>query len=373
MKQQASDTGESKAEGKARPLYQAIFDALRAEIEQGGYLKAFPSEAQLVRRFAASRQTVIQAMRELVKAGLVERRQGSGTVVSRRVRQTLGRIGLIVPMLVPSPFTMALAEVGRQEGYSLMFREFNGKHPVMPIEKRTRNVVLLAQEVAESKVVGVLMQPVQNVAGFERINSEMLDAFKKRRIPVVLVDHDAYFFPRRSGYDVVCMDNFHAGYDIGRHLVERGATKIAFLMHGDWAPSVVDRLRGVTSAVVEAGLPWKHDRNVIDCCAEDEKSMMRALRTFRPDAIACGNDIEAARLLKTLAKLGVSVPDEVRVTGIDDASQSALLSPALTTVRQDFAQIARIAARRLVWRIHNPDEPPVTIQTHGELIVRKST
>ena len=169
------------------------------------------------------------------------------------------------------------------------------------------------------------------------------------------------------------MDNFHAGYDIGRHLVERGATKIAFLMHGDWAPSVVDRLRGVTSAVVEAGLPWKHDRNVIDCRAEDEKSMMRALRTFRPDAIACGNDIEAARLLKTLAKLGVSVPDEVRVTGIDDASQSALLSPALTTVRQDFAQIARIAARRLVWRIHNPDEPPVTIQTHGELIVRKST
>lgn len=76
---------------------------------------------------------------------------------------------------------------------------------------------------------------------------------------------------------------------------------------------------------------------------------------------------------RTLGKLGVSVPDEIRVTGIDDAHHAALLSPALTTVRQDFSQIAKIAAERLIWRIRNPGEPPVTIQAHGELIIREST
>ena len=106
---------------------------------------------------------------------------------------------------------------------------------------------------------------------------------------------------------------------------------------------------------------------------DDEKGIARAIRAFRVDAIACGNDIEAARLLNTLGKLGVSVLDEIRVTGIDDARHAALLSPALTTVRQDFSQIAKIAAERLIWRIRNPGEPPVTIQTHGELIIREST
>ena len=68
------------------PLYMTIFETLKGDIEQGRYTRVFPSEAQLVKRFKASRQTVIRVMSELVKAGLVERHRGSGTVVSRRVR-----------------------------------------------------------------------------------------------------------------------------------------------------------------------------------------------------------------------------------------------------------------------------------------------
>ena len=361
-----------KTGAMAVPLHRAIFETLRNDIREGRYLKSFPSESQLVRRFDASRQTVIRAMGELVKEGLVERRRGSGTVVSRRVRQTLGHIGLILPLLSSSPFTAAFAEVCKEEGYTLMFRNLVGKD-CLSFETLAKEAFAIAREFAAAKVLGVLMQPVQNIAGFERFNREMLATFSKRRIPVVLVDHDAFFPPARSGCDVVCMDNFHAGYAIGRHLVERGARKVAFLMHGDWAPSVMERLHGVSSAVIEAGLGWKPAKNVIACRADDGKSIARALRTFRADAIDCGNDIEAALLLKTLKGLGISVPDEIRVTGVDDAQHAALLSPSLTTVRQDFAQIARIAANRLAWRIHNPDEPPVTIQIRGELIVREST
>ena len=377
MKQQAPDnTDDSKAEGKASPLYLAIFDALRAEIEQGGYLKAFPSEAQLVCRFAASRQTVIQAMRELVKAGLVERHRGSGTVVSRRVRQALGRVGLVILNLEPSPFATVFAEVCKEEGYSLMYRDVavdvTGRN-LVPLKTRAKAVRALALEFVEAKVLGVLMQPVQCVEDAEEINREILAVFRKRHIPVVLVDHDICFSPARSGCDIVCMDNFHAGYAVGRHLLDRGAKRIALLTRKNVAPSVTERTQGLSSAVVEAGFGWNPDKNEINCRADDEKSIARFLRAFRPDAIACANDIDAVRLLKVLAKLGVSVPDDVRVTGIDDMPKAALASPALTTVRQDFSHIAKIAARRLVWRIHNPFEPPVTIQTHGQLVIRKST
>ena len=55
---------------------------------------------------------------ELVKAGLVERHRGSGTVVSRRVRQTLGRVGLLLPTLFSSPFTTAFASVCQEDGWT---------------------------------------------------------------------------------------------------------------------------------------------------------------------------------------------------------------------------------------------------------------
>ena len=162
-----------------------------------------------------------------------------------------GRVGY-----ASSPFTAAVAAACREVGFSLMFKELGGVHPPVTLEKRMKGAFSLAMELVATEVTGVLMQPVQNVTGFEQINREMLAAFRKRRIPVVLVDHDICYPPVRSGCDVVCMDNFHAGYAIGRHLVERGAKKIAFLMHGDWAPSVKERLHGLSMAV-QYGAEWK--------------------------------------------------------------------------------------------------------------------
>ena len=364
------------------PLYMTIFETLKGDIEQGRYTRVFPSEAQLVKRFKASRQTVIRAMSELVKAGLVERRRGSGTVVSRRVRHALGRVGLLLPTLFSSPFTTAFAGVCHEEGYKLLFRDLSASDPggsgcrdIRPIDfiERAAAARAIALEMAAAKVSGVLMQPVQGVPEAETLNREILSAFRRRHIPVVLVDHDICPAPERSQCDLVSLDNFQAGYAVGRHLIERGARKIVFMPGRCLAPSVMARLHGLSAAVAEAGLEWSPARNVIGCSADDAAALGRLLKKLRPDAIACGNDINAARVLKRLQSVGVKVPGQVRLTGFDDAPHAALLTPALTTVRQDFTRIARAAAQRLAWRIHHPDEPPMTLHLHGELIVREST
>ena len=49
------DTSDGKVESGAVPLYRTIVEALRDEILEGRYQKTFPSEAQLVRRFAVGR------------------------------------------------------------------------------------------------------------------------------------------------------------------------------------------------------------------------------------------------------------------------------------------------------------------------------
>lgn len=363
--------------GKPRPLWNAVFETLQREIRQGRYEKTFPSEAQLVRRFGVGRQTIVRVMNELVEAGLVERRQGSGTVVSRRVRQKLGDVGLIMPNLTSTPFTNAMAAACKEAGYALRFHELgNGRFVLkgnVPVRKRMKDAIRFVKELADENVMGVVMQPLELIDDVERINGLILSAFQKRRIPVVLVDFDVCKPPARSACDIVCMDNFHAGYAIARHLIERGARKIAVHLMEKYAPSIIERMHGAAMAVSEAGLEWDRSRNVFGCRADDKEGIADALRRFRADAVVCGNDLIAARMLKTLKQLGFSVPGDIRVTGIDDGELAQLVSPALTTIRQDFEEIARIAAERLIWRIRNPAAPPVTIQVPGELIVREST
>ena len=52
---------------------------------------------------------------------------------------------------------------------------------------------------------------------------------------------------------------------------------------------------------------------------------------------------------------GLSVPDDLAIVGFDDIRLAELLSPPLTTVRQDMVGIGLAAGRALVEQIENPD------------------
>lgn len=67
------------------PLYQQVFLVLREAIGEGKYPidTALPSEAELCRQYRVSRITLRRALAHLQQAGLIERRQGSGTFVRR--------------------------------------------------------------------------------------------------------------------------------------------------------------------------------------------------------------------------------------------------------------------------------------------------
>src|SRR5258708_19944833 len=83
------------------PKYRKVFDALQGEI-QSGRLKAgdrLPSEAELERRFEASRITVGRAGRDLQLAGLVERKAGSGAFVKARSLKDALPFWLLIPPL----------------------------------------------------------------------------------------------------------------------------------------------------------------------------------------------------------------------------------------------------------------------------------
>ena len=70
--------------------------------------------------------------------------------------------------------------------------------------------------------------------------------------------------------------------------------------------------------------------------------------------------------------LGLSVPDDVSVVGFDDSALAAFATPALTSVRVDYAEFGAAAAAALLAAIAG-EPPPVYSPSLPELVVRAST
>ena len=65
------------------PRYAQIFDTLTKRMQAGRYPvdMRLPTESELCEEFSASRFTIREALRRLVEQGMVQRRQGAGSVV----------------------------------------------------------------------------------------------------------------------------------------------------------------------------------------------------------------------------------------------------------------------------------------------------
>ncbi|MFE7504069.1 LacI family DNA-binding transcriptional regulator [Promicromonospora sp. NPDC057488] len=90
-------------------------------------------------------------------------------------------------------------------------------------------------------------------------------------------------------------------------------------------------------------------------------------------AIFTANDHMAIGAIRAVEQAGLRVPDDVSVVGFDDAPEAEYLSTPLTTVRQDFAEVTRLAVHRLVRAIEGrpPAERHRLVPT--QLVVREST
>lgn len=99
---------------------------------------------------------------------------------------------------------------------------------------------------------------------------------------------------------------------------------------------------------------------------------LRLAKDPQVTAVLCGNDDLALGVRRALFEAGRDVPGDVSIVGFDDVPGAALWTPALTTVRMDFAALGRacfagVAAQLLGSR------PAETVLAPPRLIVREST
>jgi GntR family transcriptional regulator of arabinose operon len=76
--------------------------------------------------------------------------------------------------------------------------------------------------------------------------------------------------------------------------------------------------------------------------------------------------------MQTLIGLGVSIPGELRIVGMDDVKYASLLPVPLTTIHQDCAGIGMVAMAAMLERLEHPELPVRDITVPTSLVVRRS-
>ncbi len=90
-----------------------------------------------------------------------------------------------------------------------------------------------------------------------------------------------------------------------------------------------------------------------------------------PSVIICGNDVLAAGAITRARERGISVPQQISITGFDDIGLASVVDPALTTVRVPQIEMGKAAARILLSKLSN-DNTVSSLEFKTEVVLRSS-
>lgn len=358
--------------GRHIAKHRRIFDHLLASI-QSGQLKPgerLPSEAELGDLFGASRITVAKAVLDLQRMGLVTRRPGAGTHVQGKSVAPGRAFGLLIPELglteIFEPICRGMMRTSFAQPDSLLWG-----NTATTFREAAREAEHLVQSFVAQKVAGIFFAPLELVPEKDTLNRRIARVLERAQIPVVLLDRCYMPFPGRSQYDLVGIDNRRAGFLAASHLLSLGVQRIAFLAEEYAANSVEGRITGFYEALRAYGVVPERDP-IWRGSPQDEQLVRGMLDAYHPGGIVCANDLTAVRLMQTLLALGIQIPEQVRIVGMDDVKWAGLLPVPLTTVHQDCAGIGAAAMSTMLSRIEHPELPTRDVLVPTRLVVRSS-
>jgi LacI family transcriptional regulator len=201
----------------------------------------------------------------------------------------------------------------------------------------------------------------------------LTEKLKQTGIPTVLAVRAIDELP----FDTVEVDNEVAGQEAARHLFDLGHRRIGFIMGPKNTSTSRDRYRGGVEWLRRNGV--KLDDTLTRWGAFTHASGYSSLLSLLalpepPTAVICGNDTIAIGVLEAARKRGIDVPHKLSVIGFDDIPIAGWEMIQLTTIRQPIAEMAAMAARRIVERIRGDAAmPPRHDRLPVNLVQRNST
>ncbi len=220
------------------------------------------------------------------------------------------------------------------------------------------------QTLISGKVGGLLWVPA------DKTSEETVDWVRKTGTKTITLLRPAPGFQ----FDHVGVDFAEGTAMATRHLIELGHRNIAFL--GGFADNVTTRRR--ISGYLGALLDVPGAQPIIRDCPENKTIAAEKafeLMKAHPEltGIVCNCDVNAAGVTLGLQQMGLVPGRDVSVIGFDGIEDSALWTPALSTISVDPQGLGRQLAEVLIDRHETPETPVRSINMPMHLVPRASS
>jgi len=176
----------------------------------------------------------------------------------------------------------------------------------------------------------------------------------------------------------ITFNNYLQGKLATQHLIVKGCKRPVFFCVYEEADQ---RKKGYIDAMTEAGLPiddrlmcrWDDKRPAYNFTFLAGREMMERIITdgVQFDGVVAQSDQQAVGAMNILREHGVSVPEQVRVIGIDDSPVCTASTIPLTSVTSEMTTIGHELIKRLVAKIEG--ETAESLEVVPQVIEREST
>ncbi len=238
----------------------------------------------------------------------------------------------------------------------------------------TVNMHRVSEENLQSKSLPCTFWPeqVKGIICFEMFNRDYDEMICELGLPVLFVDGP----PKTGGFslaaDQLYMDNIT---EISRFVCEalrRGERRIGFIGNPGHCQSFYERFNAVYGTLLREGFPME-EKYCLRYNHPDEIAEKLYSLDELPDIFICANDFVAGDAMRALFSVGKTIPEDVRILGFDDSSESRRSRPTLSTVHIHTQIMAYEALHLLISRIKEPSLDFRTVYTQTDLIEREST
>ena len=262
-------------------------------------------------------------------------------------------IGTIVPRL--DSYAASQTLIGIDEQLKEMNYQMLISNTSQNLEREIESIISFANQ----KMAGIILLATE-------ITNQHIQAFEKVKIPILLIGQ------QYDKFHSIIHDDYHAGYEIGRYVLEKGYRKIAYL--------------GVTERDIAVGVKRKQGfkealQNVEGCDVRfyETEFMIRAaqatartiINEFDPTIFVCATDNIALGVLKAAYSEGLMIPKDVAVTGFGGYEVTEIIHPSLTTVKFFYKEAGETAAKHIVDLVNDRSVEKITISKF-EIIERES-
>jgi len=284
---------------------------------------------------------------------------GNGIARALRTRRT-DTVGMVVPSILNPFFTTlvdSMENALHAEGKQLFLCD-SRQDPTVEAEQ--------LRSLIERHVDGIVVSPVHDTESAAAV------ARSARAVPLVQLDRRVDV----PGTDWIGLDDAEAMKLVMEHLKEAGARSVAFVTSELTNSSTALRLEGFRRWTAGLGLRIVDDGVVLgdfSVDSGDEAARRLLAAPDRPDAIVCADDLIAIGVLRAARDTGVSVPDELQVTGVDDIVFSSYVTPSLTTLAQPTDRMAAEALRLLSLRGAADESGPGARVSFAPTLVRRQS